>query len=427
MNNRILSLITALVLTLNAFATSINTDRQWYLAGEAMKVDISIDNALIAYAELCDINSLAAGVVISLNGGKGTGTIELPSNLHSGYYVLSVYTRDKANVSNKLVAIINTLHKSKDDDIEWVLCDSTRLASEQGSSSRATCVGAAELVNKKNIDVRETEGHIIKARIKNVYGGECFNGSQIRPALSIVGKQIHYFEGKMINDSIAEFYTYAIHGKQPLVLSAESSTGVSLPIEMISPFETLLPKKLPHLVFNYNRSEVEARSLDMQRHQIAIAPAKHELQLGEIEDATAEDGVPLDYNETVFGTKPELSYNLDEYRQFLTIREVILEYVLCVSKRKINGVPRLIVRKEDAHYDSTWPTLVLIDGMPVIDIERLLNYDARRIHYINIYGDQFIFGNGVYNGILSFITRSGRLTNYPTEPNMQYLVYEFPK
>ena len=427
MNNRILSLITALVLTLNAFATSINTDRQWYLAGEAMKVDISIDNALIAYAELCDINSLAAGVVISLNGGKGTGTIELPSNLHSGYYVLSVYTRDKANVSNKLVAIINTLHKSKDDDIEWVLCDSTSLASEQGSSSRATCVGAVELVNNKNTDVRETEGHIIKARIKNVYGGESFNSSQIRPALSIVGKQIHYFEGKMINDSIAEFYTYAIHGKQPLVLSAESSTGVSLPIEMISPFETLLPKKLPHLVFNYNRSEVEARSLDMQRHQIAIAPAKHELQLGEIEDATAEDGVPLDYNETVFGTKPELSYNLDEYRQFLTIREVILEYVLCVSKRKINGVPRLIVRKEDAHYDSTCPKLVLIDGMPVIDIERLLNYDARRIHYINIYGDQFIFGNGVYNGILSFITRSGRLTNYPTEPNMQYLVYEFPK
>ena len=71
--------------------------------------------------------------------------------------------------------------------------------------------------------------------------------------------------------------------------------------------------------------------------------------------------------------------------------------------------------------------MVLIDGMPVINIDRLLNYDARRVHYINIYGGQFTFGNGVYNGILSFITRSGRLTNYPTEPNVQYLVYEFPK
>ena len=65
--------------------------------------------------------------------------------------------------------------------------------------------------------------------------------------------------------------------------------------------------------------------------------------------------------------------------------------------------------------------------MPVSDIEPLLNYDARRMHYINIYGGQFTFGKGVYNGILSFVTRSGRLTNYPTEPLMQYLLYDFPE
>ena len=35
-------------------------------------------------------------------------------------------------------------------------------------------------------------------------------------------------------------------------------------------------------------------------------------------------------------------------------------------------------------------------------------------------------GHDIYNGILSFVTRSGRLTNYPTEPNTQYLVYDFP-
>ncbi len=137
--------------------------------------------------------------------------------------------------------------------------------------------------------------------------------------------------------------------------------------------------------------------------------------------------MPLDYDETVYGTKPDLTYNLDEYRQFLTIREVLLEYVLCVSKINQNGTPRLIVRREQDFYNSSLPTLVLIDGMPVIDTERLLSYDARRIHYINIYGGQYTFGNGVYNGILSFITRSGRLTNYPTERNVQYLVYEFPE
>ena len=414
---RIISLITVILLSHSMFATDFKTDKAWYLAGEAMTINITDRNALIAYAELCDTQGLAAGTIISIHQHKGTGTLELPANLHSGYYVLSVYTRHSTQVANQLVAIINPLHKSKDDDIEWLPSDSCWVSAN----------GTTKLTSQKGNDIRETEGHIIRARIQNTYNSRTFNMQQIHPSLSIVGKQIHYFEGQMENDSTAIFYTYGIQGKQPLVLSAASFTGLSLPIGMISPYATLLPQALPHLFFHYKRSEVEARSLAMQRHQIAITPAKHELQLGDYADETAEDGVPLDYDDKVFGNKPDQSYNLDEYRQFLTIREVLIEYVKCVRSRKTDGVPQLYVRKEDEKYDNSWPAMVLIDGMPVIDTERLLKYDARRIQYINIYGDMYTFGNGVYNGILSFITRSGRLTNYPTEPNTQYLVYEFPK
>ena len=401
------------LLPLSTFAKNVETACTWYLAGEAMEVSVTDDDAIIAYAELCDTHGLAAGAVVSLKGGKGTGIIELPSNLHSGYYVLSVYTRHNAKVSNKLIAVVNPLRKSKDDDMEWIRLshpDSLSYSSFAEGDSFST----ADLVSEKAVDVRETEGHIIKARVKNNHDGKTFSGSQIRPSMSIIGKQIHYFEGQMVNDSMAVFYTFDVYGKQPLVLSAISSTDISLPIEMVSPFATLLPKKLPHLVFHYNRSEVEARSLDMQRHQLVIAPT------------VEAEVVPLDYDETAYGTKPDLSYNLDEYRQFLTVREVLLEYVSCVKRTTIDGVPQLIVRKEQEVYNNTIPTLVLIDGMPVYNIERLLNYDARRIHYINIYAGQYTFGNSLYNGILSFVTRSGRLTNYPTEPNMQYLVYEFP-
>ncbi|MBO4658094.1 MAG: hypothetical protein J5637_00570 [Prevotella sp.] len=425
MSNKVLSLIAAMVLATNTLAAHIETDRTWYLAGEAMRVSVTADNAIIAYAELCDTNGFAAGIAVGLQRGKGTGIIELPSDLHSGYYVLSVYTRNGTDVDHRLVAVVNPLRKSEDDDIEWVkITHPDSLSFPRGGE--ATGFSTTVLTGQKDVDVRETEGHVIKARVRNVYDGNTFKGSQIRPSLSIVGKQIHYFEGKMVNDTIAVFYTYDIHGKQPLVLSAMSSTGVSLPIEMISPFAALLPSRLPHLVFHYNRSEVEARSIDMQLHQKAIAPAKRELQLGVSADDASEEGVPLNYDAAVFGTKPNLTYNLDEYRQFYTVREVILEYVTCVSNRKVNGISQLFVRKEQEYYNTSLPTLVLIDGMPVFDVERLLNYDARRIQYINIYAEQYTFGNGVYNGILSFITRSGRLTNYPTEPNVQYLVYEFP-
>ena len=350
MNHRIISLTAAVMLALSTLAATIETDRTWYLAGEAMKVSVTDEDALIAYAELCDTYGLAAGAVVGLKGGKGTGIIELPADLHSGYYVLSVYTRHNARVSHRLVAVVNPLHKSEDDNIEWL-----KITNPDSLSYVSTSGATAELVSEKDVDVRETEGHIIKARVKNVYDGHSFTASQIHPSLSIVGKQIHYFEGKMVNDSTAVFYTFGIHGRQPLVLSAVTSTGQNLPIEMASPFAALLPKRLPRLVFHYSRGEVEARSLSMQRHQIAIAPAKREIKLGDTSDDMAEEGVPLDYDETVLGTKPELTYNLDEYRQFLTIREVILEYVMCVTKTKINGVPRLIVRKGHELYNSSWP------------------------------------------------------------------------
>ena len=439
MNTKIITLTLALLLSLGTSAARFDTDRQWYLAGEAMSLSVAADDALIAYAELCDTHGLAAGTLVSLKGGTGTAVMELPPDLHSGYYVLSVYTRHDTRVAHRLVAIVNPLHKSTDDDIEWIpVAHPDSLSrprirgngndgdSDGGNDSDGDGDSDGDLVSEKAADVRETEGHIIRARVSNVHDGHTFSASQICPSLSIVGKQIHYFEGQMADDSTAVFYTYGIHGRLPMVLSAVTSTGQSLPVEMLSPFAALVPKRLPHLAFHYNRSEVEGRSLAMQRHQRAIAPPKREAQLGHYTDNDAEDGVPLDYDDDVLGTRPDLSYNLDEYRQFLTIREVLVEYVVCVKKARIDGVQRLIVRREQDTYNATLPTLVLIDGMPVGDTERLLDYDARRIHYINIYGGQYTFGRDIYNGILSFVTHTGRLTNYPTEPGTQYLVYDFP-
>ena len=55
----------------NAMTVQVQTDRPWYLAGEAMTIRVTADDALIAYAELCDTRGLAAGVVVGLNGGVG--------------------------------------------------------------------------------------------------------------------------------------------------------------------------------------------------------------------------------------------------------------------------------------------------------------------------------------------------------------------
>lgn len=439
-----------MVLTFSTFAANIEIDRQWYLAGEKMSVTITADGANIAYAELCDTRGLVNGVAVNLVDGKGTGALEIPAGIHSGYYVLSAYTRDNANVSRQFVAIVNPLIKSENDDIEWVKLSDDTLSFATILEDEP--VSVASLADKKDVGIRETEGHIVMARVKNVlvdstlsvcptcgqflppdsplrkiHGITTFEALQIVPSISIVGKQVHYFEGKMLNDTTAIFFTFGVQGKQPLVLSAASATGKSLPIEMISPFAQLIPEKVPHLIFCYNRSEVEQRSKDMQLHQIAIAPEKEELVIGgQVDDGTIEKGVPLNYDDKVFGLSPVRSYNLDEYRQFYTIGEVITEYISNVRSSKINGVNSLVLYDANEGL-SSWPALVFIDGMPVIDVDRLLKYDARRIQFINEYEGRFTFGGGIYKGIVSVVSRSGSLTNYPTEPNTQYIVYDFPQ
>ena len=226
---KVLSLMTILtLLTQVTFAANIDTDRTWYLSGESMNLSVTTDDALIAYAELCDTHSLVASSIIRLHDGKGTGTMELPSDLHSGYYVLSVYTRDNANVSRRLVAVVNPLQKNVDDDIEWVqIADADSLS--YPCTREGEYISSANFIDEKEMDIRETEGHIVKAHIRNVYNGSTFAAKQIVSSLSIVGKQIHYFEGKMVNDSTAVFFAHGVHGKQPLILSAASNTGVSLP------------------------------------------------------------------------------------------------------------------------------------------------------------------------------------------------------
>lgn len=428
MKRHILTPLLALLTALHVSAQQAVTDRSWYLAGEQMAISVDVPNTRIAYAEICDTNSLAAGTLIALNNGKGTGRIELPPTMHSGYYQLSVYSRGGNSIWQCLIPVINPIYSHADDNMSWQEMPSS---DSNAGKSHATDIPESaptlrHITLKAGMGIKEREGHIVMAHIKNNIQGEVISTELIRPSLSLIGKQVHYFEGKMVNDTTVLFFTNDLAGRQPITLAANLTYGGSLPIELVSPFEALLPQSLPHLNFCYNRLEVEERSRQMQLHQIAITPAKKELTIGEQEtDAATVEAEPLPYDSHIFSREPSLSYNLDEYRQFATIKETLLEYVRDVHRMTSNGMQQLAVFNDQEGYAS-WPAMVFIDGMPVYDIDRLLNYDARRVHFINVYEDRYTFGHSLYKGILSIVTRTGKLTNYPTEPNVSYLVYDFP-
>lgn len=394
----ILSTTLLLLSQLFAIAGNVTTDKEWYVTGEQMTLGIDLDDTTsrVVYVELSDTEGVKAGTLAAINSGKATARLIIPQALASGYYRLAVYTRSSSAICQN-VAIVNTLKASVSDRIEWHEADMTSATS--GAVNKPVTVA-----QKPSIVKSETTGHTIIAHLKQPT-------KYVKSLLSVVGKEVHVFGGQQLNDTTLAFHTYGLNGKHQIVISAYDRNSEPLEVEVASPYTGYKPESLPQLHFNYNRKEVEQRSIAMQQASL------------EQRDTVA----PLPYTDEIFTILPYVQYNLDEYRQFRTINDTFIEYVNFVQTGEKNGVTELFVFSEAEGYNA-WKALVLIDGVPTNDIKRLLRYDARRVHHINIYEDWLSLGtDNIYKGIVSFVTRTGDLTNFPPDKGSAYIIYEFPR
>lgn len=393
-------ILTSLLLLsqLIAAAGNVTTDKEWYVTGEQMMLNIDLDDTTsrVVYIELSDTEGVKAGSLAVICNGKATARLIIPQALASGYYRLAVYTRSSSAICQN-VAIINTLQSSSDDRIEWHEADMTKATS--GSDNEPVTIA-----QKPSVVKSETIGHTIIAHLKQPT-------KDVKSLLSVVGKEVHIFGGQQINDTTLAFHTYGLNGKHQIVVSAYDHNSVPLDVEVASPYTGYKPESLPLLHFNYNRKEVEQRSIAMQQASL------------EQRDTVS----PLPYSDDIFTAQPFVKYNLDEYRQFRTINDTFIEYVNYVQTGEKNGETELFVFSEAEGYNA-WKALVLIDGVPTNDIKRLLRYDARRVHHINIYEDWLSLGtDNIYKGVVSFVTRTGDHTNFPPDKGSAYIIYEFPR
>ena len=119
------------------------TDKELYLTGERLHVSVCILDedmrpstlSRVAYVELSDTYRLCAQGMVSLDQGRGWADIALPATLHSGNYLLSVYTRAMRNLDlstdealfTKVISIVNPSHVSRADQIVFLPKDTAGL------------------------------------------------------------------------------------------------------------------------------------------------------------------------------------------------------------------------------------------------------------------------------------------------------------
>jgi len=125
-----------------------------------------------------------------------------------------------------------------------------------------------------------------------------------------------------------------------------------------------------------------------------------------------------------FYGKPDEKYLLDDFTRFPTMEEVMREYVPGVMVR---------IRKEKFHFltvDLTNHTLyrdnplVLLDGVPVFDINKIMNYDPRKVRKLDVMTHKYFLGNLSFSGVVSYTTYQGDLRDFETNPHAFTINYE---
>ena len=98
-------------------------------------------------------------------------------------------------------------------------------------------------------------------------------------------------------------------------------------------------------------------------------------------------------------------YILDNYNRFPTIKETIIEVVKEVNYNKNDEKYALRLNDYDPNTEINEPPLVLIDGLVVQDINELFEYKASDIYKICTINTGYTYGNKLYSGLISFITK----------------------
>lgn len=434
----------------------IQTDKQTYLAGELIWLKLYLTDekgvpssfSKVGYIELLDESAAQVQVKMELSEGIGTGWMELPATLATGNYRLIGYTRQMKNEGenvffNKTISVINTFRIDETIDIDSsselstpsVIGNNIVVSTDKNSYATRTrtniqiknlpenvyslCVSVAgkdlvsESMNISNwrkvlstitatptvrIDfLPEYEGHIITGRMVDIGTGESVNNKiNTVPFLSFVGDQIRLFNGKVGNDGNVQFFTKRIAGGSELVTSLYSFPQNKYRIDILSPFYAHTEKQLPHFEINLGwQEQLLQRSVGLQ------------VSYGFVADSLSQ----LDTAFAHFQWKPDRSYILDEYTRFTRMDEVVIEFIPSLRFRKIDNKRILSVLMDESATFTIGNSLVLLDGIPILNHDIIYNYDPLLVYKIDVYKNRFDFADQFFDGIVSFTTYK---SDYPT-------------
>jgi hypothetical protein len=125
-----------------------------------------------------------------------------------------------------------------------------------------------------------------------------------------------------------------------------------------------------------------------------------------------------------FYGKPENTVKMSDYIELTSLREVVKEIIPNVYTLKQNGKYdfKLINKFRGQPFENK--PLVLVDGVPIYDFEKVLNINSKEIERADIINTRYFYSENIFDGILSFITKKGNLSAMEFDNSIFRQVYE---
>lgn len=260
--------------------------------------------------------------------------------------------------------------------------------------------------------VPELKGHIVTGRVLRksddspVRGELCY--------LSAPGYPFDLESARSDGQGWVYFEIDNYYGPGEIVVKAASDSARFFRVDISSPFvtETLHETYSPLRLSAAWAEELQKRSVAMQALNIYRA------------DSLRRFRAPLPADTLPFYGKPEYTYRLDDYKRFTTMEEVLREFVAPVGVVNRGGKQYLSIIDElyKRSYDEN--VMVLIDGIPLTDHNKIFSYDPLKVKKLDIVTRRYVLGSANVGGVASFETFNGRFDAFELDPAVLLIDYE---
>ncbi|OWP64762.1 hypothetical protein CDA63_03105 [Hymenobacter amundsenii] len=257
----------------------------------------------------------------------------------------------------------------------------------------------------------ELYGPVVRARLSRAGTTEPRSG--LLTYFSVPGRVVRLYNDQSDADGFVRFEPTNFYGPQTVMLQTDPAQDSTSRITLLDPFSEQFAaftapafSLTPHFRADYARRHLQAQV------QTVYAGKKYDRYR-----AMPTDSVP-------FYGRPSASYRLDEYTRFKVLEEVLREYVPGVQVR---------IRKDGFHFQVLDDLnkvifqenpLVLLDGVPVANINRMMAMNPLKIQRLDVVTSRYFQGAAAYDGLVSFRTYKGDLEGFQLDPRVLIQEYE---